>query len=106
MVTPLMDTPSPAPAPIPPVDPTHQAMLEEKIWRDKEEKLKELTFDAEMKEKDQSVRVEETELESLRAFPLDTLAAAGVISTAKRDELAANGIHTFLQLVEWLKQQS
>lgn len=100
-----MDTPTPAPVPATPIDPAHQAMMEEKLWRDKEEKLKELTFDVEMKEKDQSVRTEESELETLRAFPLDTLAAAGVISTAKRDELAANGIRTFLQLVEWLKQQ-
>lgn len=105
-IPPAPTTPSaPVPTPPPAPDPAHQAMLEEKLWRDQEEKIKELTFDSEMKEKDQSVRLEESELTTLRNYPLDTLAAAGVITNEKRDELAANGVHTFFDLVERLKQQ-
>jgi hypothetical protein len=101
-----MDALQPTPVPQAAPDPAHIAMQEEKVWRDKEEKIKEMTFDVEMKEKDQSVRTEESELIALRDYPLDSLVAADVIAMPKRDELAANGITTVFQLLEWVKQQA
>ncbi len=82
-----------------------RVMLVEKEWREKEEKLKEATYDQEMKKNNQSVRREEMELMSLENYPLTKLSEAGVISIAKLQELEGEQVRTFEQLVEWVNKK-
>ena len=86
-------------------DTERSAMLEEGQWREQEEKIKEVTYDAQMREEDRSVQAQGTELESLRSFPLASLVAAGVMTPAVEEQLRSQEITTLEQLVEWVRQR-
>ena len=76
--------------------------VEEQQWREQEEKIKEVTYDAERRQGDASIQTEEGELAALRAFPLRKLAEAGIMASEKEGELAAAGVVSVGGLVQWL----
>ena len=98
-----MDTPVPA-APLPEAE--RQTLLEERDWREKEERIKEVTYDQERIQADQGIRHMQADLSGLEAYPLQKLVGAGVLGEDKAASLAVEGVATIGSLVRWVGERT